>query len=934
MQQEAIETYDHAWERLVKATVHRAIYNAEPRGLSPCLESTRTTVLQSIRQVVDEKSQKNVWLHGFPGSGKTSILFTIAEELRAQGRLAGTFFFSHNSVDTTICDYIVPTLAYQLALAFPSVKSEIIRAVADDPALLSDLKSRQDQIQRLIIKHLWRLQFRSPVAFIIDALDESCSPLEAVRVARLLAEAIRAYRVLDDKPLDAHIIIASRPSLHVDGGPPGRLGFGDIQKISLQDDDWETRTDIRLFLACELQHVVKSRKLSLGDVPQWPSPRQMDNLAAKVGNSFLCASIAMKYIAHPKKYPPSRLDAFLTSPGATADAYVDLDHTYQEIISGNSALIRHLIDIVNLAQPLPRSQLLQFFPSDKHEGLNLALEEFSSILIVSSGQPTIPIQPYHSSLIEFFADPMRCHAHYIEPAEIHRGLALQCFVILHKLKANLCGLSDHTTMAVEDSHFWHTRDAMLPESTQYACRNWAHHLSHANDDKKLVSALEQFLRVHILHWIEALCLLGELSDGPIILRKARAAVDGWAPSMQHRDFTLINRSLATAEQIIILYFDPISLFPLQVYYIVAALANLSGKRLHSKSNVLVHKCGPTPDSVYQFPVSGLRTSLVNPGPSQGQSFNRASSDVSGVLADCCRWLSNSELGAFHLSDLNVTLDSSFRNLDDPPVDLEGYLLDLCRPHLALRWVCLQIISETSQEVSTSIQPIAWHTHGSRVEFDSMTILADADHRCRLRVLVSASKTKPSKPGIILGEWLFNFRSLMEHADSNNKLRLCMYDGTENPSNNFGNLSCTVGTVPAFSTSKHGQIVGQFPGPHSSNSSPGIFTAPLRLIPRPHLSNASPGIPIAPLDLTKKSGDSLFPAVAKRLDDGFVTASQAGPSFGLPSVLDFNLTFKEPDEYEMPDPPLIRQTRMTTLFHDLKRTLRVFKFRNRHSIDHT
>lgn len=610
MQQEAIETHDRAWERLVKAAVHRAIYNAEPRAISPCLENTRTTVIKSILQIVDEKSQKHVWLHGFPGSGKTSILFTIADELRRQGRLAGTFFFSHNSVDATMCDYIVPTLSYQLALAFPAVKSEIVKTVIDDPALLSDLKARKDQIQCLITKHLWRFQFKPPVAFIIDALDESCSPLEAVRVARLLAEAIRTCRVFGEKPFDVHIILASRPSLRIDGGVPMQ-GFGDIQEISLQDDAGETCTDIRRFLAHELQQVVNSRKLSLGDVPEWPSPCQMDNLTAKVGNSFLCASIAMKYIAHPKKYPPSRLDAFLTSPGAIADAYADLDHMYQDIIRDNIGLVRHLIDIVNLAQPLSRSQLLQFFPSDQSEGLNLALEEFSSILVVSPKQPKIPSQPYHSSLIEFFADPRRCHTHHIEPTKIHRSLALQCFMILRKLKANLCDLSDHTTMAIEDSHFWHKRDAMLPESTQYACRNWAHHLSRGNVDDTLVSALKNFLSVHILQWIEALCLLGELGDALTTLRKARAAVVGWASNMQHRDFTRINRSLATAEQMIILYFDPISVFPLQVYYIVAALAELSGKPIDSGSNVLVHGCGPASNSV----LSCVRTAVF-PGKSR------------------------------------------------------------------------------------------------------------------------------------------------------------------------------------------------------------------------------------------------------------------------------------------------------------------------------
>lgn len=767
MQQEAVETHDHAWERLVKVAVHRAIYNAEPRALSPCLENTRITVLKSIRQIVDEKSQKHVWLHGFPGSGKTSILFTIADELRRQGRLAGTFFFSHNSVDATMCDYIVPTLAYQLALAFPAIKSEIVKTVVDDPALLSDLKARKDQIQCLITKHLWRFQFKPPVAFIIDALDESCSPLEAVRMARLLAEAIRTYKVPGEKLLDIHIILASRPSLRIDGGVLLH-GFGDIQEISLQDDDGEIRTDIRHFLAHELQRIVDFRKLCLGDVLEWPSPCQMDNLATKVGNSFLCASIAIKYIAHPKKYPPSRLDAFLTSPGATADAYADLDHIYRDIIKDNGALVRHLIDIVNLAQPLSRSQLLQFFPSDQSEGLNLALEEFSSILVVSSEQPKIPIQPYHSSLIEFFADSRRCHGHYIEPTEIHRSLALQCFTILRKLKANLCSLSDYGTMAVEDSQFWHKRNAMLPENMRYACRNWAHHLSHGNVDVILVSALENFLSVHILQWIEALSLLGELGDAPTTLRKAHTAVVAWALIMPQSDFTRINRSLVAAEQMIILYFDTISLFPLQVYYIVTALAELSGKPIDSGSNVLVHRGGPASNSAYQVPVSNLQSSLVNLGPSQGSHFKDMDPGVLGILADCSRWLSNADLGAFHLADLTLYLQIFDRDLryfqeekNSPVEKIAGSIVDRgLIPKLRL-WVCLEMISEKFRQVF-SIQQISLD-YGSPIKFGNMMILAEADDRCRLRVLLSTSKEKPLLPGMIMGEWLFNFRSLAAYA---------------------------------------------------------------------------------------------------------------------------------------------------------------------------
>lgn len=63
-----------------------------------------------------------------------------------------------------------------------------------------------------------------------------------------------------------------------------------------------------------------------------------------------------------------------------------------------------------------------------------------------------------------------------------------------------------------------------------------------------------------------------------------------APNARHREVTLINKSLVNAEQMIILYFDPISLFLLQVYYIGTALADLSRKLLDSRSIMLVYRC--------------------------------------------------------------------------------------------------------------------------------------------------------------------------------------------------------------------------------------------------------------------------------------------------------------------------------------------------------
>ncbi|KAG1724513.1 uncharacterized protein EDB91DRAFT_140959 [Suillus paluster] len=204
----------------------------------------------------------------------------------------------------------------------------------------------------------------------------------------------------------------------------------------------------------------------------------------------------------------------------------------------------------------------------------------------------------------------------------------------------------------------------------------------------------------------------------------------------------------------------------------------------------------------------------------------------------------------------------------------------------------------------------------------MTILADSDHRCQLRVLLSTSKKKPSKPGMILGEWLFSFGTLMEHSGSDNRLRLCMYhQRLASPCGGrtaVGNLSFTISSAPAFSTSEQGQILRQFPEPHPSNQSPEMFTAPQDLSwSKKGGSDSGKG---------SRGGSQRDSPSVLDLNPG--NGSRGGSQRDLPSVLDFYLAFKEPDEYERPESP-IRQTRTTAVFRGLKRKLRMYMLRARH-----
>jgi hypothetical protein len=140
---------------------------------------------------------------------------------------------------------------------------------------------------------------------------------------------------------------------------------------------------------------------------------------------------------------------------------------------------------------------------------------------------------------------------------------------------------------------------------------------------------------------------------------------------------------------------------------------------------------------------------------------------------------------FHMQlrqDISLSLLFSIGDIDRfrgiPPARPND---DLSQPRKL--WVCLEIILENFRQLS-SIQQIT-HKDRSQVGFGNMTMyvtidlistlfkpfissLAEADDRCRLRVLLSTSKKKPSKPGMIMGEWFFNFGSLRAHTVDNSE----------------------------------------------------------------------------------------------------------------------------------------------------------------------
>ncbi|KAG1732041.1 hypothetical protein EDB19DRAFT_1302699 [Suillus lakei] len=416
------ESYQRSWNSLCEAVDFTGIFDSEYRQPhSQCMANTRVALRERITQVLDRRDQTNVWLKGLAGVGKSSIAFTISEELKAAERLAATFFFSHKHAQQGAA--IIPTIAYQLALAIPHIQDKIVYAIKNDRMLLSPGKSRADQMRELVIKPLqelkdvyWRNTTDSqivPLVITIDALDECLFSEEAARLVTLLTNALAD----PDLPI-IHVIFTSRPEAHIGAAMPSG-----VYEIPLTTRDEDTKRDVRFFLRASLNKTRTARPV-LFDEPTipWPSEKEFEELAFKAGGLFVYAAMAINFISAAGHHPQERLDLLLREKSTVG---ADIDQFYRQIIGTSEDPIAHcriLASIIHLSRPLPLVELQVLFHADKMS-LALTLETFSPV-ILNDGVGDVEI--YHASLRDFMIDPLRSKEYHIDDAHAHEHILCRC----------------------------------------------------------------------------------------------------------------------------------------------------------------------------------------------------------------------------------------------------------------------------------------------------------------------------------------------------------------------------------------------------------------------------------------------------------------------------------------------------------------------------
>jgi NACHT domain len=482
-----------------------------------CLDGTRRAELQRIEEWETDYEAKLVqWLTGVTGSGKSTIAQTFAEHSSANGRLGASFFCSRDFDDRRNIRLIFPTLAYYLAHYSPRFRAELVQILSSSPDVGHD--SPAVQLDNLLIKPLQLAGTRATI--VIDALDECEDDQSASAILSLLSRRINDISFIK-------FLITGRPE------PPIRSGFRlpslrpHTEVFLLHEVDRVTvDQDIELYLRTRLSEIAAERSHLDLTVP-WPADEEITAATDKCAGLFIIASVIVKFVSSRRHKPQERLRIIISRPESTVnEGKSGLDQTYDQVlihsfddVGEDDARFFDLLQlvvgsIVSVFNPLSCAYLATILGISTDD-VWIALSSLHSIFIVPDSVSD-PIRICHKSLADYLTDATRCtdRRFYIKPSVLHLELGTRCLRLMNtSLKTNICELPRYSMNAdIEDLDA--RRERYIGGGLEYACRSWVRHvcfgLRDGHDFGDVIKVMDDFLRHHLLEWLEVLSIVGDL----------------------------------------------------------------------------------------------------------------------------------------------------------------------------------------------------------------------------------------------------------------------------------------------------------------------------------------------------------------------------------------------------------------------------------------
>ncbi|KAI9148684.1 Vegetative incompatibility protein [Paramyrothecium foliicola] len=546
-----------------------ASFNSHDEESNPtCLNNTRVELLDQISTWIHDSSAKALfWLNGMAGTGKSTISRTIARSLSETNHLGASFFFKRGEADRGNATKFMTTIARLLADREPRLAPILMSTIEKDSTISGS--AMQEQFQKLIFEPLSKITLSGPLVLIVDALDE-CEGDDKIKTIIHLFTRIHSQQIPWLK-----VFITSRPDL------PIRLSFSKAQGTYQDFILHEIRSDviehdISVFLEHQFRSIRDDYNLTVVETPlplDWPGQPRMKDLVDLAKPLFISAATACRFISEPSHGHPNKLlEEILAYKGKSAIS--GLDATYLPILNRQIVGIQSerkkdeviqklqkLIGIIiTLKSPLSRSALVGLLNIPQVIIVD-QLKMLHSVLQVPLSSKD-PIRLFHLSFRDFLVDPeTRTKTPlWIDEKQMHQDIVVHCLrVMKEKLRRDICDLGA-PGIARSDIDQQTVTNHIQPE-LEYACLYWVDHLKrgdiHISGD-----ALYLFLSSHLLHWIEALSLVGRASNSLAILRTLHSV-------FQLKENQEILMLLDDVIRFSLTYLSTIDSYPLQIYALIA-----------------------------------------------------------------------------------------------------------------------------------------------------------------------------------------------------------------------------------------------------------------------------------------------------------------------------------------------------------------------------
>ncbi|KAJ5501965.1 hypothetical protein N7463_004839 [Penicillium fimorum] len=531
-----------------------ARYNANTgEEYQECLQETRKELLRDIRSWATHPDKKPVfWLQGMAGTGKSTVSRTVARWLDNEGLLGGSFFFKKGGTDREDAKRLFTTLTKQILERLPHLQEPVKRAIKETRGIGSN--NPQEQFDELLFKPLKNLDLglKSPLILVvvIDALDECQVPADIAAFFSTLP------KLSDLKHVRLRFFITSRPE------PTVIKGFRPIDNDEIvlhQIKRSIIEHDITIFLRERLGRIIDDHGL----VKSWPGEENFMALVNMAVPLFIYAATIYRFLNCEGELD-DRLQAILSSHSTGRMDIIDNEYSkltdiylpvLKHIISqkGPKALRSWMSDfrrivgaIALLFNPLSSVSLAGLIRSDQMK-VQGRLNTLQSVVSVPKDCDA-HVQLLHLSFREFLVDHSASAEFWIDERAGHAQLAEDCLDSMNRgLKRDICRLSDLGVRRheIEKTVF----ENYIPPDLRYTCRYWIRHLESGDESVINWRMVEDFLKLHFLHWLEVMSLLGWVSETIGNIKAIQSLAKIKAPQLagfleDAKRFILRNRQIA------------------------------------------------------------------------------------------------------------------------------------------------------------------------------------------------------------------------------------------------------------------------------------------------------------------------------------------------------------------------------------------------------